>query len=490
MARKLRQHLKWILVGWVYLLTAIGCRPSDTPSTETPNDRPSPMRTAPLRVWVADNTGLADVIQRQWTAHSQTEIELQQANEDTYPQKNINADVLIFPSAWLGQMVVNRQLVPWPTFDAASTNSAVAENDNYDWADVFSELRRHELRWGNRRYGVSFGSPQLVLMLRQDLMEAWQLSPPTTWDEYHATIAKIDALLSSESTTKLGKEIVPTLEPSGRKWSSRLLIARAAAYARDPNQYSTMFKFSTMQPMIDSPPFVRALEQLVEVHAGQANEQRGLSPSEVTARFLQGQAAMAIGWPSAAHAATDVTIPKAQFSFAPLPGSSEFYRVTQQSWESRESPTSVPVLGISGRIGAIGRRVRSIDMATSFLHWLTSAGEAIRVTSRSPTTTLSRRTQTSQAAAWVEPAFASVAGQFASILSTDQQRSNALICLRIPGHDQYLKTLDKAIEQTILGTQSAKESLRSAAKSWSELTDQLGKESQRQAYLNSLGLAP
>ena len=84
----------------------------------------------------------------------------------------------------------------------------------------------------------------------------------------------------------------------------------------------------------------------------------------------------------------------------------------------------------------------------------------------------------------------SVAGQFASILSTDQQRSNALICLRIPGHDQYLKTLDKAIEQTILGTQSAKESLRSAAKSWSELTDQLGKESQRQAYLNSLGLAP
>ena len=59
---------------------------------------------------------------------------------------------------------------------------------NYDWNDVFGLIRRQEARWGENLYGVSFGSPQLVLVYRKDLFQQWELSVPTTWEEYGRTI--------------------------------------------------------------------------------------------------------------------------------------------------------------------------------------------------------------------------------------------------------------------------------------------------------------
>ena len=50
---------------------------------------------------------------------------------------------------------------------------------------------------------------------------------------------------------------------AGLGW--HVLLARAACYAAHRDNYSTLFNIATMQPLIDGPPFVQALEELVAV---------------------------------------------------------------------------------------------------------------------------------------------------------------------------------------------------------------------------------
>ena len=54
-----------------------------------------------------------------------------------------------------------------------------------------------------------------------------------------------------------------TVEPLARGWAGLVLLARAAAYAKERDNYTTLFDEKTLEPAIAGPPFVRALEELV-----------------------------------------------------------------------------------------------------------------------------------------------------------------------------------------------------------------------------------
>ena len=312
-------------------LLACGCRPrtSDRATSVTlPFDNSA--IDEPLRVWVVEAPKLAAVIEREWRAHSQSELETRQATTKDLEANTVDTDVLIFPSSWLGQLVSQQQIFPWPESSQPSSDDNPPDSTrDYNWTDVFASVRRHELKWGNQRYGVSFGSPQFVLMYRQDLFEKWKLSPPETWESYAELVRQIADRIREDNPHPDRPTLVPTLEPQGPGWSARLLIARSAAYARDPNQYSTLIKFSTMKAMIDGPPFVRGLNEQIALRHYQPNEVLELSLQDVTGRFLQGQSVMAIGWPSAGNQVQETTVDNAQFAFTSLPGSQQFYSVSQ-----------------------------------------------------------------------------------------------------------------------------------------------------------------
>jgi multiple sugar transport system substrate-binding protein len=68
-------------------------------------------------------------------------------------------------------------------------------------------------------------------------------------------------------------------------------------------------------------------------------------------------------------------------------------------------------------------------------------------------------------------------------------RSDALIVPRIPGVDEYLDVLSRAVEDAMQGNRSPTDALKSAAEQWNGITDRLGRETQRAAYSNHLGIA-
>ncbi len=473
-----------------FLLT--GCRPAAevaSPAAATEGSHPAVRVEEPLQLLVIDDTPLSAAIEREWKSQGQGPLQVQNlsAGEDLTAAVR-RSDAIIFPPCALGDLIQAKAVRPFP---AALLPSPAATSDtlaDYRWDDLLPLLRREELRWGKSIHGVPFGSPQLVLLYRQDVVRQWNLTVPATWSQYQSLLDQLRGRMAetAASTTTLQ----PTVEPLGPGWAARSLLARAAAYARHPNQYSTLFHFATMKPLINQPPFVRALQELVVAAKYQPREALQMSPAEATQQLLAGQTLMAIGWPSAAGTAMNRNAEPREIGFAELPGSTDVYHLAEATWQQRAAnePVHVPTLGLDGRMGAVTWSSRHATRAGQLLLWLTASDQGPRISSRSTHTTLFRQSYLDQPQLWVEPILATSAPQYAAVLAASQSRPSWLMMLRLPGQADYLAALDQAVRDAAQGKIAAQDALDQVATTWSQITQQRNIETQRQANLQSLGL--
>ena len=306
------------------------------------------------------------------------------------------------------------------------------------------------------------------------------------------------------------------VEPLAKGWAGELFLARAAAYAKHRDYYATLFDKETMEPLVASPPFVRALEELVAATKSDATVDLATSPLDVPLQFLDGRCALAIGWPTAADpratALANAKVDPRIFAVAELPGSSEAYNPKERIWQKRQpgddpkssssdagplaphpsplAPISCPLLGIAGRLGSVTKEASDGEFAFKLLAWLSGPEWSVPICSASPATTLFRRDQLNRPARWVEPQLSAAAGQYADIVVRSFTRPQLLECPRLPGHAEYVAALDEAVRAAVAGKQSPAAALAHAADRWREITSRLGLESQRTAYNRSLGLEP
>ncbi len=162
---------------------------------------------------------------------------------------------------------------------------------------------------------VPFGSPVFCCYYRADLLEKLGRRPPKTWAEYHSLaklLAKISPLPLEKAQNKknsprpLGegqgvRAWCGTIEPLAPGWAGDVLLARAAAYAKHRDNFSTLFDIETMEPLVSGPPFVQALEGLVAAaKLGPADPLR-YDPASARAAFWAGRCGMALAWPTAAQ---------------------------------------------------------------------------------------------------------------------------------------------------------------------------------------------
>jgi multiple sugar transport system substrate-binding protein len=458
-------------------------------------DEPS----GPLRVLVIDDPELADALDRQWHARSQTKIEVRQATAaDIAAKPRTEADVVIYPSSLLGTLAEIGAIIP--------LTDQQLNSPEFDRRDLLPLTARAEAQWGERTYAVSLGSPQLTLYYRADVFERLGLSPPATWRDYQNIAARLndrDALGDLALGDLALGDLAPaegapwhgTIEPLGPGWAGKVLLARAAAYARVRTRYSTLFDYSSMEPKIAEAPFVRALEELVAASKRMHPDAINWSPDDVRRQFHQGTSAMALTWPTSADA---LPVPPTDskpvaIGIALVPGSPEFHSPFGKRWEARaedENPR-VPLLGVSGRMVSITSECQRPKASWNLIEWLTTDDDGLLVAPASRATTLFRTRHLAAPEAWVESGVGTEAAvQYADSVDAAQHASSWLVSLRIPGNDQYLAALDTAVHDAIAGKASPAKALQSAAQRWSEITESLGVESQRRAYQRSLGLEP
>jgi multiple sugar transport system substrate-binding protein len=446
-----------------------------------------------------------DQLRGEWTAQTRTGFQVQQVPQlDPQAAELPEADAVISASCDVAVLADKNWIVQMPgeligqkaSYGSAGPEDPQARKAPGDWSDIFSLLRSREAVWGREVVAVPFGSPVLVCYYRADLLERLGARPPRTWVEYQRLAQRLaDRKQLGDAAPPEARPWSGSLEPLGPGWAGIVLLARAAPYATHRANFSQLFSIDTMEPLVDGPPFVQALEELVAAARTQRvpgpPQQLAFDPTAVRRAFWRGECGLGLSWPTAADKECVRAGPALRVGFAELPGSARVYNVSAQSWEPREEPeeTQVPLLSAAGRMGTVTRSARWPELSFRLLLWLSSRQWNRQTSAASPAATLFRESDVPDPQAWVEgPVPPAAAAEYAKLVRQSLNRQQCLFALRIPGRAEYLKALDEAVRQAVRGQRSAKEALAQAAARWREITQRLGREGQRAAYRRSLGL--
>lgn len=461
-------------IGSFLLVGLLGCPSKDAKTNPTLVNKSGQTEAAdqgPLRVLVWDDPELADVIEREWEARSSSALEVRRGKSAEWlasGEKRLGADVVVFPSELLGQLAEQRMIRAIPT--------ELIDDVAYDKLGIYDVVRRREMVWGGKTYAVSFGSPVLTLLSRDDLIAKENV--PTTWSELSAIVKSLRSKDSSRPAL---------LAPSSPGWPSKLLFVRTAPYIFDRARMSTVLDFRSLEPRIHTAPFVRALQDMATDHSG---IQQVLTPHDVLDQFLDGRAAMAITWPSAV-AEFGGEQPPTEFpiTVSALPGSKLYFDYGDETWSDRDETVRVTLSGTSGRLGAISRTGRNATLASTFLGWATGPEFSEMIGSRSASTAPYRGGQQARPGRWSDPRIAPEAAvQYTAVLEGTLNQGNAWTSLRLPGRQRYFEALDVAIRDTFEGKSKAEDALRKASVEWRKISGELGFDEQSKAYRRSLNL--
>ena len=458
------------------VVCGVGC-----PRGEDSETNPPTTATPTLRILVVEDDELAEGIRREWTAAGRGEVELQVASADSLREmKRLPADAIIYPSGMLGELAERELIVPLPNETLVS--------EAFNRADFFPSIRLHETTWGRQVYAVPLGSPSPVLLYRRDVLEKLNRQPPRTWAEFDELAALINESDAIADLPGVGSEDWQSvIEPLAASAGAEILIARAASYAQQPGALSVLFDYETMEPLIDGPPFVRALEEIVNTPGRDASSALDVSYANARQQLLAGRAAMTITWPTMQDAAAEDS-DELEIACARLPGADSVYNARSGSWEQLSQPSHVPVLGIAGRMGSITSSARHTQAAASALTFLAGAEVGPAVAKESEACSLVRSTQVAQGGSWTSSAYGDAGGQYAMVLQEDKSQNAWCFSPRIPGRDRYLAALDEAVKQAVVGEKTPQLALTDAADQWRQITADIGVDSQRKAYARSLGI--
>ncbi|WP_254513041.1 ABC transporter substrate-binding protein [Anatilimnocola floriformis] len=455
-----------IVIG-LTLLALTGC-----PQPAPPPPSPSGTVETPLRVMVVDDPPLAAALAREWLAHTEKKIDLVEVTTaKAAAAEQLPVDVVICPPKLLGQFATRDLLLPLE--ESALTDPA------YERDEILPALKDVETTWGRRTVAVPLGSPQLALWYRADLLPAGT-QPPRTWEEYAALVEKFEK--------EPGELKQITAEPLADGWAARLLLARAAAGALHRDQLSPLWNLETMEPLIANPPFVRALEQLAKDNRG-AGERKLLSPVECYEKFQAGECLFALGWPGQSVDGKSTTLADKQYGVTQLPGSREMFQPTSAKWEGVENSETihVPFLSASGRVAAVTRASAQPKIATQFILWLSGPTVSGRAAAESRATTVFRKSHL--LGSWQAPAeLRQPLTMYGEVLFAQPLAGRRFALPRIPGSDEYLAALDRAVLATVKEEKPAQEALQTAAKEWQAITAARGLAKQQRTLRSSLGL--
>ncbi len=219
-----------LLVAGVF----VGCTGREENSTADQSkphaapDQPRPSLT--LRVLVVNDVKLVEAINRlrgEWQEQGSGELIASDVPwEKIADEKTIDADVLIFPSRYLGVLASRGLLRP--------VRSNVLESEELNATDFYPMFRQSIVRWGDQSVALPLGARPIVA-----------------------------------DGNSLAADGMPSLQ----------FLAMAAPNVVSENRLGVLFDAETMKPRITEQPFVDALEKLIAIKkqpvSGDANAEQG-----------------------------------------------------------------------------------------------------------------------------------------------------------------------------------------------------------------------
>lgn len=473
-----------LVIRLAILLVAIaGC---DRQSSERPDETdggPGQRQAPPIRILVLDDPPLAEAIQRQWESREPGRTQVNAASlTDALQAKRLNSDLVIYPTYALGSLAESGVL--------AALSDEALDHGQLAWDDIFAAQRLVECQWGPRTYAAPLGSTLPVMLYRADLFQAIRRSPPSNWEDLIAALPLLEDPKAFQDRV-VAEGWVPMADPRANTKELALnFLIRAASYVRHPSQYSALFDYESMQPMLNEPSFARALELWIEQASGSSQP---LTNRDAMRMIFEGRTAVAMGWLD--RNTLDEIQLNSQYDIqvASIPGALEAFNHDTGQWEPHPGKANipVPVLGIEGRLVSVTQEAQRSRDAEQALAWLCGQDWSVDMSPASQATMFFRKSQRSQADRWLPKGLSpQQRSAFFATFETELSRPTVLVAVRIPGRERYLEALGTQLALALQGESTPTDALQAATERWEQITDELGRDAQRRAYLHSLTLEP
>ena len=470
-----RQHpanvkLPWLALAVVALsVISGGCTPAEKKSDSAPKPTTvTPVPSVPLRVWFVADAADKPVIERQWQATYEREIEVTITSaEELLQQTKPTCDTLVYPAWMLGDLVARDWLTELPAkLQASSRPPDNAEGEPTALPSGWIE----QSRFNRKLWGLSLSVLPPVVMANFDLPKAREV-PPNETAAVEEAIAYWQSLIEALKTARAAKD---QASPASGEATAVQVDALAVcdryltilfSVSDDENNIGNLFQPDTLKPRVTEANFVRAAQILQDLHAAGASADSLLSSHATAWNALTSSAlTVTIGFPPAPSADAD-KVNSIIISLPPANPVKSGARVAA-GWNSGR-----------GLIVSISKQCRQTSTANDFARWIASdesrQGFAKRIVGIN-----SELSYAPGSSAWQAQRMVQRLGQQTRLPSEP----------RLPQSLAYRRALGEQIAAVVLGQKTIDAALAEVAKSWQAITDRCDPKVQIPAYVQSLGL--
>jgi len=403
-------------------------------------------------------------------------------------------DAFVFAPQWMADYITPGYL--------EDLTDRIAADKALEWEDIAPFFRDFSASYQGRTYTIPLDGDFHMVYYRTDLLEKEGLNPPETWDDY-LKIAK----------TFYGKDLNGDGEPDYGSAISKKRGAQAywaiwsvaAAFLQSQGTaQGSFFDTKTFKPLVNNDAFAAALDVYKKTTQYGPPDELNLDVGDTRGLFTSGRAALSIDWGDIGTLAIDPATSKVQDKVGAviLPGSTKVLdRDTGKLVDVDENTAPYAVNGVNhapfaaygGWSGAINAAAdpKVKDAAYAFLSYMSQPAQAnVDVTIGKTGFNPYRTSQFENTELWVKAGMSETAAKnYLSAIKASLESPNMVLDLRIPQNQRYQQiVLDTAIAQFLAGELTKEQTMKQIYDGWEEITEELGREAQSEAYLNSLGV--
>jgi len=367
-------------------------------------------------------------------------------------------------------------------------------------------------KWDGVGYGVLNDADGQVLYYRRDLLNDPQHQaafeeefgyaysvPPVSLQELKDVAQYFDGKPLGEDGDPISGAV---LHLKVREQGLYHFITLATSFAMTPGDLSECsgvywFDPTTMEPLIDSPGHVRALEYLKELAEFGPDAQISWSLGEAWDYFLRGNAVFNFSYGDVAPLAQDESRSniRGKIGSSILPASNTYWNMCDEEWVTVDEPRKVGNVTGGSWHGVVSTLGDTPEAAYAFLSLM-----AMKPISKWLATYGWNGVDPGYDYQFLEPVGEAKLEDYTSAgwdpedvqlyLNAYNENFNAPVMLpylRITGTQEYYDILDSNLSAAMSGEKTPEDALSDTAEQWEGVTDRLGRDKQREAYQAAIG---
>lgn len=396
-------------------------------------------------------------------------------------------DVLFFASLWLGDFNPYLAEVPQAYQEVSGMQSVTP---TYKGVATWNGKMLNYTMDGDRHYlkyrSDVFSNPEMQALFKEKTGR--DLTVPATWEEYN----EVAAVFNNMDWDGDGAPNFGTAEVTKRDdLMFSAFISRVAAYAKHPDvKGGFFFDLETMEPLINTPGWVKGLEMFVAAQASMPPGGTSFGLGDEIFSFGGGQSLMSYSWDDAFIQAMQEESPiRNKVAAAPLPGATQVWNRTTGQWDKFETPNTAPYV-TWGWSSAVAAASENQDMAFDYLCFFSNEANTLADLQ------IGRFGVNPYREAHFDPAFyqtelgwdANVATTYTDTLKAIDGGQNQVFDLRVPGVGEFMSSLAAGVARAQSGEATAQEALDGVAAEWKTIVDRIGVDRVREAYANVVAL--